>query len=131
MDHCTSVEVNETLEYSATDRTPCEVTGVSEGVHSLINVYTPLELGGRASTQTDYPTGISANTFAGCIRYVWINGMVSVLKIPPPPSVCARVLYITYRHMHARVRARAHIYRYIVIYRERLAKPIKSMNFVH
>ncbi|KAK2150770.1 hypothetical protein LSH36_390g02109 [Paralvinella palmiformis] len=44
VDHCRSVRINETLEYSETDRTPCEVTAITEGVHSLINVYTPLEL---------------------------------------------------------------------------------------
>ena len=77
VDHCNAVSINETLDVSITDRSPCEMTASTSGVNHLINVYTPLELGGRARPGVDVPAGVIGNSFDGCIRNLWINGQVS------------------------------------------------------
>lgn len=76
VDHCRVSTVTETIESSVADRRACEVIGESTGESFLLNLYAPLQLGGR-SVETNYPREIQGD-YEGCIKNLWVNGQVRV-----------------------------------------------------
>ncbi len=78
MDHCEGSEVNETIDYSTEERAQiCEDIQTANGENYLLNVLTPLELGGRANPNVNFPPGLTATNYDGCIRNLYWNGQVS------------------------------------------------------
>ena len=79
VDYCKSAQVTEDPQNSAADRRPCEAKADIPGYpyHRHLNVYTPLELGGRSKPDANYPRGLSNVGFDGCIKNVRHNSIVS------------------------------------------------------
>ena len=75
VDHCEASEILEDINMSIEDRSACEVTKTIEGEQFILNVFTPLQLGGRAK-QVNYPAQLSTPGFNGCIRNLRHNGEV-------------------------------------------------------
>ena len=74
VDHCSVSSVVESINSSVEDRKACEASGTLQGESFLLNVYTPLQLGGRANKA--YPPGLVNRDFDGCIGNLRHNGMV-------------------------------------------------------
>lgn len=77
VDHCSVAHVEENIDSSTEDRTPCARSGMMMGDMFLFNMHTPLELGGRSQVGVNYPTGLTETPFNGCIKNLMYNGMVS------------------------------------------------------
>lgn len=75
VDHCAASQITEDINMSVEDRRACEVTMVTPGELFILNVVTPMQLGGR-QTQVNYPAGLSSSGFDGCVRNVRHNGEV-------------------------------------------------------
>ncbi|XP_033753809.1 LOW QUALITY PROTEIN: neural-cadherin-like [Pecten maximus] len=72
VDQC-QASVFERMSESNEDRQPCEITGSTRGRNKYLNVNTMLQMGGRYITPP-YPTGITNQSFFGCIRNLYHNG---------------------------------------------------------
>ena len=74
VDHCMSAQITETIDASSADRSSCEATASVDGEHYLLNVVTPLELGGMSSPGVNGMP--SNNAFSGCIKNMRVNDKV-------------------------------------------------------
>ncbi len=77
VDHCENSEVDENIANSTADRSMCEDMGMSDGENYLLNVLTPLELGGRLNSEVNFPNTIISSRFNGCMKNLYWNGKVS------------------------------------------------------
>ena len=77
VDHCSVGAVNENINSSAEDRQACSDTKTSTGERFLLNLNTPLELGGRSKPAVNYPSNLQPG-INGCIKNLMYNGMVGV-----------------------------------------------------
>ena len=76
VDHCIGAPVTEDIDSSSSVRSGCEATGSSSGEKYLLNVLTPLELGGRS---VEYSSSLpNNNNFEGCIKNMRVNDKVGV-----------------------------------------------------
>ena len=76
IDHCDSAAVNENIDISSSDRSSCEALGTAPGDDYILNVNTPVQLGGREDGY-NYPSGLTRQSYKGCLKNLWHNGMVS------------------------------------------------------
>ncbi|XP_071958459.1 neural-cadherin-like [Antedon mediterranea] len=77
VDHCLSAKstISEVGSVSTIDDSSCRITGTVTGTSRLLNVNTPLQLGGRATSGWDYSSVTFSNTgFDGCIRNLIQDG---------------------------------------------------------
>lgn len=74
IDHCSSATWDETLNSYSMDRSLCEVSGRVPKEKFLLNVATPLQLGGRSDTS--FNADLKTNSFSGCVRNLEHNGEV-------------------------------------------------------
>ena len=82
VDHCEASDVTEDINMSYEDRSACEAAEEVTGEQFILNVVTPLQLGGRAK-QVNYPAGLTPSGFNGCIRNLRHNGQVRRLLFLP------------------------------------------------
>lgn len=80
VDHCDNSIVTETVNTTEEDRTMCESRYTFTGDHYLLNVYTPLELGGRAKPAVSYPPGLPTVGFDGCLKNLMYVDKVRVVN---------------------------------------------------
>ncbi len=83
VDMCKVAEITEDFLTSTEDRTACEAKGTVPGNRFVMRVNTPLQLGGRKNTNTNYPRAFSSTPFDGCIRDLRHNGVVLILFTQP------------------------------------------------
>ena len=79
VDHCEASEITEDIAASVEDRSACEAREEVPGERFILSVSTPLQLGGRARPSVNYPAGLTAQGFNGCIRNLRHNGQVRAL----------------------------------------------------
>ena len=82
VDHCEASDVTEDINMSYEDRSACEAAEEVPGEQFILNVVTPLQLGGRAK-QVNYPAGLTPSGFNGCIRNLRHNTQVRRLLFLP------------------------------------------------
>ena len=75
VDHCADPDIEENIANSTEDRSKCEAKGEMGGEHFLLNVNTPLQLGGRANPSVNYPSSLGGS-YTGCIKNLRHNGLV-------------------------------------------------------
>ena len=75
VDHCQAATINESINSTEEDRQACESVSTSTSTDHFLTLNTPLELGGR-SKSINYPSGLAANSFKGCMKNLWVNGQV-------------------------------------------------------
>ena len=74
VDHCESSIVDESINGTSEIRTSCESSHTYiNGDQFLLNVNTPLEVGGKS---TSYPGGITTTGFNGCLKNLRYNDKV-------------------------------------------------------
>jgi Laminin G domain len=76
IDHCTGAAVNETISSSTEDRSKCDFRATAPGSRFLLSVSSAVQLGGRVSPDSRYPTGLASAGFQGCIKNFIHNGEV-------------------------------------------------------
>ena len=77
VDHCLSAVVTETLESSVINNSSCSASAMETGEFYLLNVNTPLELGGMSTPgHNNMPDN---NAFSGCIKNMRVNDKVRCL----------------------------------------------------
>ena len=76
IDHCSSAPVNETINWSTEDRSKCAFKTTAPGDRFLLSVSSAVQLGGRISLTSSYPSGLSKSGFQGCIKNFFHNGEV-------------------------------------------------------
>ncbi|XP_033125355.1 neural-cadherin-like [Anneissia japonica] len=77
VDHCLSAKstISEAGSSSIIDDSSCRIAGTVAGTSRLLNVNTPLQLGGRATSGWDYGSiSFANNGFDGCIRNLIQDG---------------------------------------------------------
>lgn len=79
VENCRAAEVSENISSSTQDRSKCEAVQTAPGEEFMLNVNTPLHLGGRSSVggPANYPAGLTAQGFNGCVKNFVHNGIVS------------------------------------------------------
>ena len=77
LDHCSRAMVTEDEVNTSSDFTNCEAVDDTLILDDfiLLNVNTPLQLGGRREN-INYPPGLTKQGFTGCIKNFWHNGLV-------------------------------------------------------
>ena len=80
VDHCSVAEVTEDILTSVEDNKACQASGTLTAYHFVLQVSTPLELGGRSKPDVNYPAGLSTNGFDGGMRNLRHNGVVGIIK---------------------------------------------------
>ena len=93
VDSCQSSDVSEAVLSTSDDRKACESSATAPGEKFLLNVNSPLQLGGRSNPSANYPTGLTASGFQGCMKDLEVNGMVGSVSI-----TCISTLYM-YVHL--------------------------------
>lgn len=83
MDHCRSSaqDVYQNISTHSSDRASCEVIGTPPGVLGVLNVTTPVELGGRSHPNVNYPANIITTGFKGCIKNFRHSGKVRLVTV--------------------------------------------------
>ncbi len=76
VDSCRNAIVDENLQHSTLDTTMCKTAGHLPGDDFVLDVLTPLEIGGRFASNINYPPDINGAGFDGCIKNVRVNGQV-------------------------------------------------------
>ena len=76
VDHCDTAMVTENINTSFSDRSSCEAFGTAPGDDYILNVNAPVQLGGRGDSY-NYPSGLTRQSYNGCMKNLWHNGMVS------------------------------------------------------
>ena len=80
VDYCKVAEIIENINSTYEDRSACEVDMQTASDYFLLNVNTPLQLGGRR-TNPNYPPDITLEGFNGCIKNLRHNGKVSHMTL--------------------------------------------------
>jgi Laminin G domain len=80
IDRCLAAKITENDHSSSEDRRPCEATGQTPGDSELLNVMSPLQLGGRVHQLSPYPTHAGRDGFNGCIKNLFHNNQVVFLQ---------------------------------------------------
>ena len=80
VDHCRDTDIYENINETSEDRSVCESRVEYPGEQVLLNVLSPLELGGRSNT--NYPPNLPTVGFNGCIKNLRYNDEVLVLVKP-------------------------------------------------
>ena len=76
VDACRNAIIDENLEESTLNTDACKVSGELPQDDFLLDVMTPLEVGGRSHPNINYPTDITGQGFTGCIKNIRVNGQV-------------------------------------------------------
>lgn len=96
VDHCEDSIVTESVNTTSTISNMCQASDTFTGDQFLLNVYTPLELGGRAKPQVDYPQGLPTVGFNGCVKNLRYLDMLYNLELSVtqksgnPSNICSR-----------------------------------------
>ena len=77
VDACRNAVIDENLKESVLNTDTCKVSDVLPRDDFLLDVMTPLEVGGRSKPDINYPPGIAGQGFNGCIKNIRVNGQVS------------------------------------------------------
>lgn len=81
LDYCSKASYDETLQNYTMNRTQCEVSGAVPREKFLLNVVTPLQLGGRSDAS--FNNDLIKTSFSGCIRNLQHNGELYDLAYSP------------------------------------------------
>eukprot|EP00794_Sanderia_malayensis_P018890 gene18890-20792_t len=76
IDKCRKAMIIENSKGSHQDRSNCEITGTIGGPFKFINGMNPLQVGGIKRKDLKYPPLTNVDSFAGCIRNVYDNGIM-------------------------------------------------------
>ena len=80
VDACRNAIIDENLEESNLNTEACKVSGELPRDDFLLDVITPLEVGGRSHPNIGYPADINDQNFTGCVKNIRVNGQVGRSK---------------------------------------------------